>query len=242
MCVPRLNPFLLAAAAAASLQLMPARQAEAQDAATSTRHVRCLDRTYEYQLFAPDPHTSHPAILLLHGAGGRSSDVLTVWLPLAEREHVVLIAPEIPRELSFEAIAPTVFRCVVDDARRAATLDAQRLYIFGWSMGGYLTYDVAMFASTYFAGAAVYAAAIADDYWFILGHAERKTPIAIYIGDQDPYVSIAKVRATRDSLVNHGFPVRYVEFLGQNHQLAPVGDQLTADAWAYLSPFRAPAP
>jgi dienelactone hydrolase len=228
--------------ASASLHASRPPQADPPEARSETRHVRCLDRTYDYQLFTPDANAALPAILLMHGAGGRSDDVYTPWLPLARREHVVLIAPEIPRELSFESIAPQVSRCVVEDAKQAATLDPRRIYVFGWSMGGYLTFDIAMFASTYFAGAAVYAAAIADDYFYILGHAERKMPIAIYIGDEDPFVPRTRVRQTRDSLVNRGFPVHYVELKDQNHQFAPVADQLSADAWKYLSAFRLPAP
>ena len=48
----------------------------AQRAQSETSHVRCLQRRYDYQLYAPDAPTPLPAILLLHGAGGRSSDLV----------------------------------------------------------------------------------------------------------------------------------------------------------------------
>jgi predicted esterase len=206
-----------------------------------TRHVRCGGRSYQYELSSPDQHAALPAILLLHGAGGQSSDLMAPWGPLAARERVVLIAPQIPRELWFEAVAPAVFRCVVDDARRKVGVDRDRVYLFGYSMGGYLAFDGAMLASDYFAAAAVYAAAIADDYYGIVDSATRKVPVALYVGERDPYYPPAKVQRTRDLLASKEFPVRYTEFPGQDHAYAPVAAQLNDDAWRFLSGYRLPA-
>lgn len=203
-----------------------------------TRHVSCGDRSYEYALFSPDAHAPLPAIMLLHGAGGRNSEMMGAWKSLALREHVVLIAPQLPRELWFEQAAPSVFRCVVADAERVVSVDAKRVYLFGYSMGGYLTFDGAMFDSDLFAAAGVYAAAINQDYDSIVDSAQRKIPIAIYIGDQDQYFSLAQTRRTRALLESHGFPVRYTELAGQDHAYAPVSERVNDDAWAYLSGFR----
>lgn len=203
-----------------------------------TRHVSCSDRSYEYALFSPDAHAPLPAIMLLHGAGGRNSEMMSVWKSLALREHVVLIAPQLPRELWFEQAAPSVFRCVVADAERVVSVDAKRVYLFGYSMGGYLAFDGAMFDSDVFAAAGVYAAAINQDYDSIVDSAQRKIPIAMYIGDRDQYFSLAQARRTRALLESHGFPVRYTELSGQDHAYAPVSDRVNDDAWTYLSGFR----
>ena len=230
-----------ACAAALSLSLAAGATPTARPAyipGPETRHVTCGGRSYQYQLSSPDRHAALPAILLLHGAGGRSDDLMAPWGPLAARERVVLIAPEIPRELWFEAVAPAVFRCVVDDARRTVAVDGDRVYLFGYSMGGYLAFDGAMLASDYFAAAAVYAAAIADDYYGIVDSAARKVPVALYVGERDPYYPPAKVRRTRDLLAGKGFPVRYVEFPGQDHAYAPVAAQVNEDAWRFLSGYR----
>lgn len=202
------------------------------------RQVRCSGTMYEYTLSSPDSHTSLAAIVLLHGAGGQSSDMMGIWKSLAARERLVLIAPQLPRDLAFEALAPSVLRCVVADAERVVSVDTQRVYLFGYSMGGYLAFDGAMFDSDLFAAAGVYAAAINPDYEAIVDSARRKIPIAMYIGDQDPYFPIAQARSTRTLLESHGFPVRYTEFPGQNHAYAPVSDRVNGDAWAYFSTFR----
>jgi len=225
-----------------SISLVVALAAAREPAHDARRGVACYGKNYVYALYSPDAKVTLPAVLVLHGAGGTGSDVSDVWMPIAQREKVVLIAPELPRELTFEDIAPQVFRCIVDDARTRARIDSSRVYLFGWSMGGYLTFDAAMYESNYFAGAAVYGAAIGEYYWPILDHAERQMPIAIYIGERDQYVPVAAARATRDSLVARGFPVHFVELPGKDHMLPAVADTVTRDAWAYLSTFKLPAP
>jgi len=205
------------------------------------RHtVVCDQRSYDYVLSVPKSHDRAPAIMLLHGAGGQASEMVELWAPLAAREHIVLIAPQLPRELAFEQMAPAVFRCVLADAERLAAIDSGRAYLFGYSMGGYLTYDGAMFDSDIFAGAGVYAAVIDPDYDSILDHATRKIPVAIFIGDHDQFNPVDGARRTRDLLEQHGFPVHYREFPGQDHAYSPVGDSVNADAWRFLSAYRLP--
>jgi poly(3-hydroxybutyrate) depolymerase len=208
----------------------------------SPRHhsVTCNERVYDYVLSAPKTHDRLPAIMLLHGAGGQAAEMVELWAPLAAREHVVLIAPQLPRELAFEQVAPAVFRCVLADAERSVPIDSQRVYLFGYSMGGYLTFDGAMYDSDVFAGAGVYASVIDPDYDSIVEHAKRKIPMAIFIGDGDQYNSIDRARQTRALLENNGFPVHYVELPGQDHSYMPVRDSVNDDAWRFLSAFRLP--
>lgn len=68
----------------------------------------------------------------------------------------------------------------------------------------------------------------------------RKTPIAICIGEEDPYFSIAQARQTRDSLLSNGFPVHYVELPNQDHNYAAASGNVNSDAWAYMSQFSLP--
>ena len=109
-------------------------------------------------------------------------------------------------------------------------------------MGGYLAYDAAMFDSQYFAAVAVHAMRIADDYRSIVNRAQRKTPIAIYIGDHDQYFSVDSVRKTRDLLRRSGFPVHYVEFLNHDHNYYARSDEINADAWKFLKENSLPIP
>ena len=206
----------------------------------SSRTTRCggIDQAYLY--FSPDPKHPLPVVMLLHGAGDRAENMVQAWKNLAEKQNIVLLAPELPRDPKFEDAAPEVFRCVVEDAKGVVGIDAQRVYLFGNSMGGYLAYDGAMFESHYFAGVAVHAMRIADDYRWIVARAKRKTPIAIYIGDHDQFFSQDSVRATRDLLAKAGFPVHYVELSHHDHNYYVRADEINADAWEFLKEKRIP--
>jgi poly(3-hydroxybutyrate) depolymerase len=202
--------------------------------AQTLRNVSCEGATYRYLLLAPKFSRPKPALLLLHGAGGHAHDLVLPWQSFAETHDLVLIAPELPRDRAFEAIAPAVFRCIIEDARRVVALDPKRLYVLGNSMGGYLAYDAAMFESDYFAAVAVHAAAIDPDFDGILAKATRKIPIAIFIGDRDPLVRLASVRRTRDLLRSAGFPVAYEEIEGHDHQYELAADRINREAWSFF--------
>jgi len=200
----------------------------------STHTAHCENVAYEYQFYSEAHTAPAPAVLLLHGAGDLASNFIDNWTHLAHKRGVVLVAPQIPREIKFEAIAPAVFRCVMEDARQQTAIDPQHIYLFGHSMGGYLGFDTAMYQSEYFAAAAIHGSDIADDYVAILKQAKRKIPLAIYIGDHDQYSPLAHVRKTRDLLIHEGFPVHYVEIVGHDHNYYRVAEQVNKDAWKFF--------
>jgi len=201
---------------------------------SGSRTARCGEVDQRYLYATPDPDHWLPVLVLLHGAGDRAANMAQAWGELARQQKIVLLAPELPRDPEFESGAPRIFRCMVEDARKFLRIDAQRIYLFGNSMGGYLAYDSAMFESEYFAAAAVHGMRIADDYQWILTRAQRKTPIAIYIGDHDQFFPLESVRRTRDLLQNAGFPVHYVELEHHDHNYYALADKINRDAWEFL--------
>jgi len=208
-------------------------QASATDVQTKT--VVCEGTQYRYMLMVPDKAAPLPALLLLHGSGDSPGPMMEAWREQAKHKKIILIAPELPLRRDFEAAAPRVFKCVVEDAKRFATVDAKRVYVFGNSMGGYLAYDAAAFDSEYFAAVAVHAMGIDPEYDEILDAAKRKTPIAIYMGVQDPLVSLKNVRRTRELLQSKGFSVHYVELKDHDHNYYRVAERINPDIWDFLS-------
>jgi len=222
-----------------AVTLLAACVATVPPAPAAWRTASCGGADYRY-LLVPAARRG-PALVLLHGAGDRPESMIAAWQAFAVRRGIVLVAPVLPRVTAFEAAAPRVLRCVVEDARGATPIDRRRVYLFGHSMGGYLAYDAATLASDYFAAAAVHAMGIAPEYDWVVDSARRRTPMAIYIGDRDPFVPLAGVRRTRDLLVAHGFRVHYVELRNHDHDYFAMSDWINADAWAFLRRQRLPA-
>ncbi len=207
----------------------PARQSGAV-----WREAACAGARSRYLLYSPGRREAVPTIVLLHGAGGNPVQMVGAWRDLARQDGIALVAPELPLTGSFEDVAPSVFQCDVEDAGRIVALDRSRTYVFGYSMGGYLAYDAGMLESGYFAAIAVVAMNISPSYDWIVDSAARKTPVAIYIGDRDPLVSLERVRRTRDFLRSRGFTVHYLELPGQDHDYFAAADFVNPDAWAFL--------
>ena len=196
--------------------------------------VQCEGQTFTYLCFRPSSPGPRPAILLLHGAGDDPKNMVAAWSSLAAQEGIVLIAPALPRTLAFEAMAPRVFRGVLKDVERTSRLDPRRIYVFGNSMGGYLAYDALAFLSDRIAAVGVHAMGIAPEYDGILDHADRKAPVAIYIGDRDPLVPLAGIRRTQNLLERRGFPTRLTVLEHHDHDYYAVSDPVNADAWAFF--------
>ncbi len=244
------------------LSLLPAASQATSNSGSKTVH--CGEIKQQYVYFSPQPERGSekdkekdkdknkdkdvqadpmlPAVVLLHGAGDQAENMVEAWKKFAAKKKIVLLAPQLPRDPKFEDSAPKVFRCVVEDARKSIAVDPSRVYLFGNSMGGYLAYDAAMFESRYFAATAVHAMRIADDYVSIVDHAERKTPIVIYIGDHDQFFKEEDVRKTRDLLRKAGFPVRYVELRNHDHNYYAAADQVNEDAWKFFEENPLPQP
>jgi poly(3-hydroxybutyrate) depolymerase len=84
---------------------------------------------------------------------------------------------------------------IMNAARAAWSIDAERIYLFGISAGGCTVFDACMFDSQYFAAGGVFAGVITPGFDWIVQRAVRKIPIAIYIGDHDQLFTVAQTRS-----------------------------------------------
>jgi len=211
--------------------------------AVSQHDFAFASATYQYLVFTPTAFRDSvqlPVLLLLHGAGGKGEDMLNLWRNIAEQKGVLLVAPTFPLDAKFETQVPQLFPQFMNEVRVDYHFDPRRVYVFGYSAGGYITFDAATLCSDYFAAAGVFADVISPDYDWIVTKAKRKTPIAIYIGDSDPAFTFAQTRRTRDLLESHGFPVHYVEIPHQNHNYGAASVTVNLDVWSFMSRYTLP--
>lgn len=193
---------------------------------------------YPFVVYLPtsyDAKTPMPAILLVHGAGGNGPAFLETWREMADSRGIILVAPTLDLGADAETRVPVAFPRIMDQVKAEWNVDVTRRYLFGYSAGGYFVYDAALLSANYFAAAAIFASVIQPDYDGIVAQAQRKTAIAIYRCDHDPYFTVTQGRRTRDLLVAAGMDVRYVELAGRDHDYGAAAQQVNADAWAFMS-------
>ncbi len=199
-------------------------------------HYNGID--YPFSVYVPTTYNSKtplPSLLMVHGAGGNGPEFLQNWRAFAEAKGIILVAPTLDLSAAAETQVPVVFPRLMETVQSEWSLDHSRRYLFGYSAGGYFVYDAALLNSDYFAAAAVYASVIQPEYDGIVQQATRKTGIAIYLGDEDPFFSPQQGRRTRDLLVASGIDVRYVEMPNASHDYEAVASVVNADAWQFLT-------
>ena len=199
---------------------------------------------FQYYLFAPassEKAQALPLLFLVHGSGGNGFDFLKLWQEFARQKQIVLLAPTFSLGEDLEKRVPELFPAFVEDAKtKCRNLDPRRIYLFGYSGGGYAAFDAATLDSTYFAAASVLAGIITPDYDWIIARARRKTPIAMFMGDHDQFFSLAQAQQTRDVLLAHGFPLHYVEISQQHYNYGANFAWVQQDSWTFMREYALP--
>lgn len=201
------------------------------------------EEIYPYQVVVPPGFKERPpgpALLLLHGSGGNGPAFSAPWKDLAAEQGILLVAPTVAYTRDIQPLVPALLRALLAEVKRSWRIDSRRVYLFGYSAGGIQALKAAMQDGDVLAAAAVFASVIFPGDERMAAHAVRKVPLALYIGDHDQFFSLAQARHTQDILQAAGFPLRYVELPGQDHEYLAVADHVNRDAWAFLSRYTLP--
>jgi len=190
-----------------------------------------------YYTFVPEKITAPaPLLLLLHGSGRDGMSQINEWKDLAEKEGIVLVAPDSAnaREWSMNTDGPEFLHDVVEAVRAKHSVDGTRLYIFGHSAGAVFALYMGVMESRYFAACGVHAGAMGEDFYPTLDVAKRKIPISIWVGTEDPYFKLPLVKATQAELNKHGFEAKAVEIKGHDHNYYAVSKELNPQIWDFF--------
>jgi polyhydroxybutyrate depolymerase len=193
-----------------------------------------------YSLYVPDNLGSAPAplLVLLHGSGQTGAIMAQLWQASADQNGIMLLAPDALdiRHWNLRTDGPSYIAAAVAAGTVGRAIDPRRIYLFGQSGGAVYALTLAMLESRYFAAVAVHAGAWRQPEEFkVVTYAQRKTPVAIIIGDRDEFFPLGAVRETGRVLERDGFPAEIDVVEGQHHwydeKTAPGID---ATAWTFL--------
>lgn len=218
--------------------LAPSRIVAAQRASVflAKTYQNSRGETIPYRLFIPQgskKQKKYPLVLWLHGGAGRGNDNLKqisggntigshVWtLPENQSKHpCFVVAPHCPaNELwaTLDIAKPTEqMRLVLEllqDLQRTFSVDAQRLYVVGQSMGGFGTWSVISQHPRMFA-AAIPICGGGDE-----SEATKLTqmPIWAFHGEKDEAVSVERSRKMIAAIRQAGGLPKYTEYKGADH-------------------------
>lgn len=192
-----------------------------------------------YYLDVPDSVKGPaPVLVLLHGSGGNGGFMAGLWKDLAEREGVILIAPDSLRTdkgWDLHSDGPDYVHDAIAAVAAAHPVDFRRLYVFGQSGGAVYALTLAMLESEYFAAVTFHAGGWRRPAEYAaLDFARRRIPIAFYVGDLDEYFPLASVRNTERLLRDAGFPAELTVLPGRHHSLQDVPEGFLDTVWTFL--------
>lgn len=194
--------------------------------------------TMLYRLLVPpgyDAAKKHPIVLWLHGAAGRGSDNLKqisggnflgthVWTTPENQAkyHAFVVAPQCDATKAWArphaegpAVSIRLALEILDTVEKEYSIDLDRVYVAGQSMGGEGTWAALAAAPGRFA-----AAISLCGYGFAeMIAAGARTPVWIWQGDADEVVAVAGARRWVAELRDAGGTPKYTEVPGWGHNV-----------------------
>jgi poly(3-hydroxybutyrate) depolymerase len=204
-------------------------------AAKITFEFEGVSRTY--YSFIPEDEGPLPIVVLLHGSGRDGKVMVDAWRDLASKERFIIAAPNSydPAGWAFKTDSPRFFHAVVEQVKAKHAVDASRIYLFGHSAGALHALVLGIVDSRFYAAVAVHAGALPPGYEKLLfAQADRRTPIAIWVGSNDPLFSVDVVKATKRQFEQNGFQVELSIIPNHDHNYYAIADRVNSSAWDFL--------
>jgi predicted peptidase len=218
------------------------------------RSVVVDGKEYRYRVFVPkdrDPKTKRPVMLYLHGSGARGEDNIAQvdgfrWAiePVKDQIDFIVVLPQCEDDTFWAAQNMSEYAiAALDRSVSEFNGDADRLYLAGFSLGGYGVWQIAAAYPGKFAALVPVAGGVVGTYPFnprdrdaiipsvgdLLGSPEPykeiakaigQTPVWVFHGDNDESVSVEFSRTIVKALQDNGSTnVRYTEYAGDGHQI-----------------------
>src|SRR5450631_2577403 len=190
-----------------------------------------------YYVFTPSGSAApKPVLLLLHGSGHNGMSLIDPWRGLAQKEGVILVAPDSsdPAEWDYRNDSPDFLNAVLAEVESKYAVDTRRVYLFGHSAGAMFALYISIAESENFAATAVHAGCLMESDFALIDFAKRRIPISIWIGTDDKFFPLPRVKSTRDAFSARGFTVELHEISGHDHDYYAIAGKVNGEAWQFL--------
>jgi predicted esterase len=169
------------------------------------------------------PARGWPALVVMHGYGGRGRDMLLPFVDFAEREGVLLIAPSFGQyPFPYDELTLPVLNAILRDVDQQTPLHDLGAVFYGFSAGGEIA---TLFAGRYSSQVAGITAEGAPEIH--QPPRDRGLPYNILYGEKDELRNFTSPSV--DNLRNLGYPVLYEVIAGVGHEMTARGVGLAMD-------------
>ena len=189
----------------------------------------------KYRLYEPQIaglHVKYPVVLYLHGAGERGFDnarqlrSVPSWLtesPFSTRFSCFVVAPQCPDRMNWQSFreasksssdeSADVIIKMLESVLKDPAADCDRVYLIGYSMGSFGTWELAAEYPDYFAAVVPISGGASPEL------SKRLSNVAVWAlhGDCDTVCAVEQTREIVSALNIQGSGVRYTELTGVGH-------------------------
>ena len=194
------------------------------------------DTDQPYALYLPehfDASKKYPLVISLHGAGsnhrlnlrrvfgksnapGENDVEASRYFPEWENENYIVASPYARGTMGYQGVAEEDVMDVLADVRRRFSIDENRTYLTGLSMGGGGTLWMGLTRPDIWAAIAPVCPAPPEGTWALAPNA-LNIPVHLFQGAADPVVDPDDVRGWAKRLKELGANVEYTEYPGVGH-------------------------
>jgi predicted peptidase len=174
---------------------------------------------YLPQSYGQDPGKKWPLILFLHGAGecGDDLDLLRLYGPAKVVEEqpdfpFICLTPQCPEGETWIGQLNTL-KMLLDEVLSSYALDLDRIYLTGFSMGGYGVWGMAMAYPESVAAIAPICGGGMVQWVGIL----KEIPVWAFHGAEDPTVPVEESQRMVDALRSAGGGAKFTVYPGVGH-------------------------
>ncbi len=196
------------------------------------------DSEQPYGLYIPpgyDPQKKYPLVIMLHGAGsnhrlalrrvfgksnlpGQNDAEASRVFPGWKEENYIVASPFARGTMGYVGIPEADVMRVIEECKASFSIDEDRVYLTGLSMGGGGTLYIGLTHPGLFAALAPVCPAPPPATDELMGNA-LNLPVVIYQGGADPVVKAEGVRSIVETLEKNGGVAEYHEFPGVQHNV-----------------------